>query len=421
MEAFEGLLDSLELAIANASRREALNVDNDSICVLCDQLANCLLGVGATGLAARWRTLSLVDPSPSELAAALELTHQELRGLGLSQTTTAAEQPANDQLAAARRALAVDAPLPRAGQVADWALSLVAEGDAAAALSLLERQAHGNGLRPEHCNAVASVLLQMGQSWEAERWLCTSLTHNRRQPRPWFQLARLLLDQGVLDEALESVQQGLAIDAASDWGRNLRARILLAGGGWRSYDQLVASADNLPADPPALLELQRLRGLWARRGLGAGVPQPLPLPQRLELRRLLPLEGLVVLLHSHHADPLCWLHEQGVLPQGLAVQPLASREPLLVAERLAAAGFNARREQPAALMKQLAAAAQDPVELLVLQRPWSASLPVALGGLLPRAKRLLTPAGLLTPPQFTPLAAWQGWQLLSSQKNPETT
>jgi hypothetical protein len=123
------------------------------------------------------------------------------------------------------------------------------------------------------------------------------------------------------------------------------------------------------------------------------------------------MEGLVVLLHGHHADPLCWLLEQGVLSEGMAVQPLASREPLLMAEKLAAAGFRARSEQPAALMKQLAAATGEPVELMVLQRPWNASLPITLGGLLPRVKRLLTPAGLLTPPQFTLLTAWRGWQL----------
>jgi tetratricopeptide (TPR) repeat protein len=414
MTELDQLLDRLELALADADHNgahagdgvppgDAVHPrDSATIASLCEQLANTLLGLGATGPAARWRTLALIEPSLAELAPALGHTRQELQALGLS--------PA-----------AGEAPLAAATPVGERALGLLATGEAAAALALLESQARDSGLHPEHCNAVASLLLQLGQSWEAERWLCTSLTHNRRQPRPWFQLARLLLDQGVLDEALEAVQQGLAIDAASDWGRNLRARILLAGGGWRSYDHLVASADALPADPQARLGLEGLRGRWARRGLGTGMPQPLPLPQRLELRRLLPLEGLVVLLHSHQADPLCWLQEQGVLPQGLAVQPLASRDPLLVAERLAAAGFDARREQPAALMKQLAADAQPPVELLVLQRPWSTSLPIALGGLLPKTKRLLTPAGLLTPPQFTPLAAWQGWQLLGPQNSPETT
>ena len=135
----------------------------------------------------------------------------------------------------------------------------MAAGDGAAALALLERQARSSELLPEHCNAVASLLLQLGQAWEAERWLCTSLTQNRRQPQPWFQLARLLLDQGVLDEALEAVQQGLSINSASDWGRNLRARILLTGGSWHSYDSRVAKANALPADPLARLELQSPR------------------------------------------------------------------------------------------------------------------------------------------------------------------
>jgi len=60
------------------------------------------------------------------------------------------------------------------------------------------------------------------------------------------------------------------------------------------------------------------------------------------------------------------------------------------------------------------------VELMVLQRPWNASLPITLGGLLPRVKRLLTPAGLLTPPQFTLLSTWRGWQLhtMDTSTNP---
>ena len=403
-------LSHLDLVAADANRVGPTSVDPDAISALCEQLANSLLGIGATGPAARWRTLSIVGPSPTQLAPALDHTRQELRAFGLSSPSDPAEQ---DLLTAAHRALAAEAALPHAGLVADWARSLLAAGDGAAALALLERQARSSELRPDHCNAVASLLLQLGQGWQAERWLCTSLTHNRRQPRPWFQLARLLLDQGVLDEALEAVQQGLSIDSESDWGRNLRARILLTGGSWRSYDSLVANADALPANQPARLELQRLRGRWVRGGFGSGLPLSLPLPQRLQLRRLLPAEGMVVLLHGHHANPLCWLLEQGLLGEGMAVQPLASREPLLMAERLAGAGFSARSEQPAALMKQLAVEKGEPVELMVLQRPWNASLPISLGGLLPRVKRLLTPAGLLTPPQFTPLATWHGWQLLA--------
>ena len=420
MNEIDRLLSHLDLVAVDANRNGPASVDPDAISALCEKLANSLLGICATGPAARWRTLAIVGPSLAQLAPALLHTRQELRALGLSQPSDPAEQQAGqlpqDLLAVAHRALAGEAELPHAGLVADWARSLLAAGDGAAALALLERQARSSELRPEHCNAVASLLLQLGQSWQAERWLCTSLTHNRRQPRPWFQLARLLLDQGVLDEALEAVQQGLSIDPDSDWGRNLRARILLTGGSWHSYDNLVANADALPANQQAQLELQRLRGRWARGGFGSGSPLSIPLPQRLRLRRLLPAEGLVVLLHGHHADPLCWLLEQGVLREGMAVQPLASREPLLMAERLAAAGFSARSEQPAALMKQLAAEAGEPVELIVLQRPWSASLPISLGGLLPRVKRLLTPAGLLAPPQFAPLAAWQGWQLLRQCK-----
>lgn len=414
MEELDDLLRALDLAVANPAPAKPPPVDNGAIGALCEQLANTLLGLGATGPAARWRTLSLVDPSHAELAAALEHTRQILPGLGLSQPAPSTEQPQDARLAAA---LAGEAPLPQAGLVADWALNLVAAGDASSALSLLERQALSNGLRPEHCNAVASVLLQMEQWWEAERWLCTSLTHNRRQPRPWFSLARLLLQQGVLDEALEAVQQGLRIDPASDWGLNLRARIVLAGGGWRSFDRLAAANDGLPGDPSAQLELKRARRQWGRRGFARHDLAPLPLPMRLQLRRLLPTQGLVVLLHGHHADPLAWLVEQEVLTTGLTVQPLASREPLLVSEKLAQAGFSTLSEQPAAWMKQKPGEADEPanepVELLVIQRPMGSRLPLALSGLLPRVKRLLTPVGLAAPPQFIAKASWNGWQLLT--------
>ena len=424
MNEIDQLLSELDLFAASSSLHGPDSIDPEAISELCERLANSLLWIGATGQAARWRTLAILGPSPTQLAPAIDHTRQELRALGLSQPSDPAEQQAGqlpqDLLAVAHRALAGEAALPHAGIVADWARSLLAAGDGAAALALLERQARSSELRPEHCNAVASLLLQLGQAWEAERWLCTSLTQNRRQPQPWFQLARLLLDQGVLDEALEAVQQGLSINSASDWGRNLRARILLTGGSWHSYDSLVAKANALPANQPAQLELQRQRGHWARSGFGTGLQLSLSLPQRLELRRMLPAEGLVVLLHGHHADPLCWLLEQGVLSEGMAVQPLASREPLLMAEKLAAAGFRARSEQPAALMKQLAAATGEPVELMVLQRPWNTSLPITLGGLLPRVKRLLTPAGLLTPPQSTLLTTWRGWQLhtMATPTNP---
>jgi len=120
-----------------------------------------------------------------------------------------------------------------------------------------------------------------------------------------------------------------------------------------------------------------------------------------------------VLLHGHHADPLSWLVEQEVLTTGLTVQPLASREPLVLSEDLVRAGFRTLPEQPAAWMKRTADGAVQPVELLVIQRPMGCRLPLALSGLLPEVKRLLTPVGLAAPRQFTAKASWNGWQLLA--------
>ena len=103
------------------------------------------------------------------------------------------------------------------------------------------------------------------------------------------------------------------------------------------------------------------------------------------------------------------------LPEGLAVQPVASREPLVLGAELRAAGFQPRPEQPAPLLRQLAAAqAEQPVGLLVIDRPVAAALPVALGELLPRTARLLVPAGLVTPAEGGPLAELAGWQLFDA-------
>jgi hypothetical protein len=94
---------------------------------------------------------------------------------------------------------------------------------------------------------------------------------------------------------------------------------------------------------------------------------------------------------------------------------VASREPLVLGAELRAAGFQPQPEQPAPLLRQLAAAqAEQPVGLLVIDRPVAAALPVALGELLPRAARLLVPAGLVTPAEAGPLAELAGWQLLDS-------
>lgn len=409
----DGLLQRLDQASGAAASAEP--EPEPALAADCERLADVLLGLGATAAAARWRTLALLSPSPGQLAAALDDAREQLARLGLPAGDGSVNPPSADPLAAARRAVAGQGSLPPASQVAVWARALLAAGEGSAAVELLQRQAHGGGLQPDHCNAVASALLQQEQWWEAERWLCTSLTHHRNQPRPWFQLARLLLQQGVLDEALEAVQQGLALDPRSDWGRNLRGRILLEGGSWRSYDLLAASPEALPDDPAPRRDLQEQRRRWSRQGLGSGPMKEVSLSHRLQWRRLLQPEGLVVLLHGHHGDPLCWCRGQELLPEAVPVQPVASREPLLLAEALGRAGFLARPEQPAPLLAQLAGDGAEAVELLVIQRPLGSRLPVSLGALLLRVKHLLVPAGLLLPPpRFTPLAQLGGWQLLTA-------
>lgn len=103
MNEIDQLLSEIELIAATSSLNGANSVNPDAISQLCEQLANSLLGIGATGPAARWRTLAIVGPSLAQLAPALEHTRQELRALGLSQPSEPAEQ---DLLAVAHRALA---------------------------------------------------------------------------------------------------------------------------------------------------------------------------------------------------------------------------------------------------------------------------------------------------------------------------
>ena len=92
MNETDQLLSELDLFAATSSLDGPTSGDPDAISALCEQLANSLLGIGATGPAARWRTLSLVGPSPTQLAPALDHTRQELRALGLSQPSDPAEQ-----------------------------------------------------------------------------------------------------------------------------------------------------------------------------------------------------------------------------------------------------------------------------------------------------------------------------------------
>jgi tetratricopeptide (TPR) repeat protein len=386
----------------------------------CDDLADALLGLGATAASARWRTLALLPPAPSQLAAALSEVRLLLLGLGVlaSEQTSSPPEPEADPLARARQLLAGSQPLPPPTEVAELAEALVAADDPDGALQLLRLQAVMGNLHPDACLAVASLLARLQQPWDGERWFRAGLQRlpdPQRLPRHWFQLARLLHDLAEWDGALAAVEQGLAMDPVSNWGRNLRARILLGGGGRHSFDQLAATPDALPDDPALCDSLLEDRRRWSRAPLGpAPPPDPLPLslPQRMQLRRQLGSPQLVVLLHGHGAEPLLWLQAQDVLPAGLTVQPLASREPLPLAAALTSAGFLVRSEQPSSLLTVMAEEGSPPVDLLVVQRPGNGRLPAALGPLLAKVRCVLTPRGLLTPSAHARLAAHGGWLLL---------
>ena len=71
MSELDRLLSHLDLVAVDANRNGPASVDTDVVLELCEQLANSLLGIGAAGPAARWRTLSIVGPSLTQLAPAL--------------------------------------------------------------------------------------------------------------------------------------------------------------------------------------------------------------------------------------------------------------------------------------------------------------------------------------------------------------
>ncbi|MFM7547408.1 MAG: hypothetical protein ACKO8I_00745 [Cyanobacteriota bacterium] len=382
----------------------------------CESLADRLTALGATAAAARWRSWALLPPAAPQLLAGIAEARQILEGgaelqkpprppgwvaieTGLEQGASAEElerlvaelEGESDGAVEQRLALSqrlLDALSPRAALAALQPLAAEACRDARLALGMVK------------------VHKACGHIHQAELWSRLSLGAQPAQPLLWFVLARLLLDQGVLEEALDCAEAGLSQVPNHPWGLKLRSHVLVANRGWHSFDRL-AELDGLPVEPDfrSWLDAERAR---YRRGpcLGLRLP-PLPgLDGRLHLRSLLREAGEVVVVHGRSAAPLSWLLEAGVWTEPPVVVPHASRDPLRLAEELTEAGFPVQREQP---LKQL----QDRqrIALLVVARAPGRRLPRLLNEPLRRSHRVLAPRALLNLPGRN-LAHAGGWELL---------
>ena len=399
----------------------------------CEALADQLLAIGAGAASARWRSWALLPP----VAGTLQRELAEARWLLLGAESAAAALPPQwselqqrleggapaAELLALVRALpsaAVQPPELEQQWRLEWSRRLQRAGAPQAALALLDPWMPEARRQAPLAQQLAELQRQCGQIQQAELWSRISLRLNPQQPLLWFLLARLLLDQGVLDEALQAAETGLEQAPGHPWGLKLRLNSLAAAGGWHSFDRLV-QAGALPADPAFVEALAAQRRRYRRRArLGRGTPAPLGLDERLRLRALLRRhDGPVVVLHGRSGAALQWLQQQGVWGELPELQPCGSRDPLRLAAQLTAAGFVVRPEQPLSALAMLQKPAEQPSAeqrpaLLLIERPAGRRLPLPLAALLQQAPLLLAPKGLLRLPQRRLLGQQAGWELFGA-------
>ena len=382
---------------------------------LYEELALRLLAQGEAGPAARWQGWSLVPPNRDRLLkglgeASFLLLPAERAISGSTGPTAwqalvtqldAGAEPA--LLEAAVRAVLAE-PLPTRAVVLPLCDRLLAVGMPQASLGLLVPLLAQGEPDSALCNRLAWSHRAIDDAGRAELWCRRSLAIDRAQPLMWFQLARLLVEGGTHDEGLECAEAGLMFAPSHSWGLKLRARALATAGGWRTLDQL-GQVQALPPDEVFMAGLARLRPA-ARTGLGRQQPLEPPLDLRLRLRGLLrDLKGPVLLVHGRTAEALVWLAAMEVLPMGLQVLPVASRDPLRVTETLAAAGLAVAAERSRHALWQL-----ERADLVVLERPTGCRLPLHLGPWLRRSALVLAPSNLVWLPERE-IGRLGGWVL----------
>jgi tetratricopeptide (TPR) repeat protein len=409
--------------------RLAQELPEEELLGLCSQLADRLLRNGWTAEAARWRTFSLVPSSLAERQEALDQARGCLRSrqsAAVLGALTSADLPSawrdlleqlrqhgRDPLPAAllREALVGDVP-DEAVQLGMADLCLALDHDVAAEL-LLRRLVAQAGLAPTACNRLGVTAFRRGDPWQAERWFRTSLRQNVAQAVVWFELARVLRLQRQHDEALEAAEAGLVYAPAHPWGLKLRTRILLEVGGWRTL-AVLADYDALP-DDEELRQACLCTPLSRRRAWRRPLPPPPGLAQRLTLRQRLIAVGRIDVIQGRTLVPLRWARSHGLLPEGLPVQPWASRDPVAVREDLEAEGFQPLPERGLWSVADTPPDAMPTGEqrLVLLERPRDSVLPLSLQSFGLPESWIVQPVGLTAPgPERDPVLVSHGWELL---------
>ncbi|MFN9871174.1 MAG: tetratricopeptide repeat protein [Cyanobacteriota bacterium] len=364
-----------------------------------EAVADHLMGLGYAALAARWRSWALLPPEASQREAAVEDLRKRL--VSGAQESRALLRSVNDA--------ETDPEL-----LLRQAQSLLEGGQTQGARLVITRLARLTGLPPALCHQAGQLAREAGEPAEAERWFRTGLRQAPGQPLPWFALARVLLDLEASDEALAAAEQGLQLAPGHRWGRNLRMLALESRGAGRTLVRL-AEVEGLPDLPrtAGVVEgfARRLKRLEQRRW--PEVP-PLPLGVRLELhRRLASRPSLWVVLHGRGAGPLARARSADLLPQGLRLQPLASRDPFGLRQSLEGFPLELLAEKPARVLTRL-----PPLGLAIVHRDTQRALPHRLRGLLERDVPLLAPVGLFSAEALrigVPKQTWLrhgGWELL---------
>jgi len=373
-----------------------------------DAVADHLMGLGYGALAARWRSWALLPPEASQREAAVHDLRQRL-------SSGAEASPAISSLAS--RSGADPEVLFRQAQ------ALLEGGRSEEARNLITHLARLTGLPPALCHQVVQLAREAGEPAEAERWFRTGLRQAPGQPLPWFALARVLLDLEAADEALAAAEQGLQLAPGHRWGRNLRMLALERSGAGRTLVRL-AEAGGLPDLPHSPGVVERFAGRLRRvEHCGGREPPPLPLGVRLELhRRLASRPPLWVVLHARGAGPFALARSADLLPPGLRVQPLASRDPFGVRQSLDGFPLDLLAEKPARLLSRL-----PPLGLAIVHRSPQRALPFQLRSLLEGDVPLLAPVGLLTSAAACigvakrPWLRHGGWELLWPENLPVPT
>lgn len=342
-----------------------------------EAIADQLMAKGYGAESARWRSWSLLQPVNNNLNSAIAA----LKELSLGKPSL----------------------LDKTGQILNQAQQLYSQGLLQQAKDLLESLAFTNSLPAAICNRVGMLEALLGDHWRAESWYRTSLLQQAAQPQVWFAITRLLLNQSSWDEAIETVEQGLAFSPKHPWGLKLRMQALQLSKGWYSL-ALLDSKEELP-------QLDQRHGpLTAGRSFQCKkIKLELSLQEKLYLRSLLVnLPACWWALNFRKADLLFWAKEQELLPENLTLKVIASPDPICLQ-----ADLNKLRDLTIQVNSTYGLVNETAPGLFVLARGPLRALPSALAPWLNNESiPLLAPIGLLNQPLARSVVfRCGGWEL----------